>query len=112
MTTPLRMLTILVIACIGMLRTDAFADAPGPKARTSQPPEAWTRYWRMHNVSPPPPRNFKEGEFKGRVLNLTDGHLSDVNDRILGPVWFHTGGYNCSSDSPKVEASVCARLKL
>ena len=40
--------------------------------------EAWKSFWNSVNVDPPPPRDFLEGDFTGKILNLTGGRLSDA----------------------------------
>src|SRR3954471_16653788 len=37
----------------------------------------WQSFWASVNVSPPPPRDFLDGDRVPRIRNLTDGHLSD-----------------------------------
>jgi len=40
--------------------------------------DAWDEFWRARSVSPPPPKSFlKDETLPPRILNLTDGALSD-----------------------------------
>jgi hypothetical protein len=57
--------------------TAAAAAAVQPAAKQS-----WDAFWSSVHVMPPPPPDFLEGPpFRGDVLNLTDGRLSDAAAR-------------------------------
>jgi hypothetical protein len=51
----------------------------GVSAQRTKPqvPQNWDEFWSLHGVKPAPPRDFLEGAFNGRIVNLTDGRLSD-----------------------------------
>jgi hypothetical protein len=60
------------------LGASAFAAKP---AATPPAHEAWESFWRSVKVYPPPPRDFLEGRFDGKVVNLTQGRLKDETVR-------------------------------
>ena len=40
---------------------------------------SWDDYWRSIKVDPPPPRSFLDAPaFRGKILNLTTGRLTDA----------------------------------
>lgn len=46
---------------------------------TTAPKTSWASFWRTVKVDPPPPSDFLDGTtFRGKILNLTDGRLSDA----------------------------------
>ena len=47
----------------------------------STKPVSWDTYWASVKVSPPPPRNFLDASFSGRIDNLTNGQISDATAR-------------------------------
>lgn len=40
--------------------------------------DAWNTFWKSVNVDPAPPRDFLEGEFTGKILNLTEHRVDDA----------------------------------
>lgn len=50
--------------------------AAAPRAKPPVP-QNWDEFWTLRGVAPAPPRDFLEGNFNGRIVNLTDGRLSD-----------------------------------
>lgn len=51
--------------------------ACAPKDDTSARADPWESFWRSVKVEPAPRRDFLEGPFNGKILNLTDGRLPD-----------------------------------
>jgi hypothetical protein len=45
---------------------------------TAKPAPTWSEFWRQHGVDSPPPPDFLEGKYSGKILNLTGGKLSDA----------------------------------
>jgi len=44
-------------------------------------PAGWNAYWASVKVDPPPPKNFLDVSFSGRIDNLTNGQISDETAR-------------------------------
>ena len=61
------------------LSVSAFAAKPAPIPPVG---DAWESFWRSVKVYPPPPRDFLEGSYNGRIVNLTQGRLSDETVRV------------------------------
>jgi hypothetical protein len=51
--------------------------ACAPKEDTSARGDPWEAFWHSVKVEPAPRRDFLEGPFNGKILNLTDGRLPD-----------------------------------
>jgi hypothetical protein len=70
----MRKLLLVTIAAAVMV---PLAWSGAAKRATPQVAHNWEEFWTLRGVAPPPPRDFLEGGFNGRILNLTDGRLSD-----------------------------------
>jgi hypothetical protein len=53
----------------------SFADSPKVDAAS------WRSFWLSVNVEPPPPRDFLDAKFTGRIDNLTHGQIPDATAR-------------------------------
>lgn len=71
-TATLPTLAALLMSLTG---ADVRADQPRPDAAS------WRSFWLSVNVEPPPPRDFLDAKFTGRIDNLTDGKISDATAR-------------------------------
>ena len=77
----MRKLLLHVVAATFTAAPLAWSSVSQPDA-APQPVPNWDAYWLERGVRPPPPRNFLEGEFNGKLLNLTEGRLSDATVRM------------------------------
>jgi hypothetical protein len=66
------MLTALLVSLAGTQ-----VSAEQPRLDT----ESWRSFWLSMNVEPPPPRNFLDAKFTGRIDNLTGGQITDATAR-------------------------------
>jgi hypothetical protein len=64
---------LIFLAAANALGSDSSPDAPRPLG--------WQSFWSSVGVNPPPPRNFLDVKYTGRIDNLTDGKLSDATVR-------------------------------
>lgn len=72
----LRRLASFILAIA--LGTAAFAAKPAPSPSAGN---TWEAFWRSVKVYPPPPRDFLEGTYSGKISNLTQGKLDDQTVR-------------------------------
>jgi hypothetical protein len=63
------------------LAVSVFSAGAAELKPTADVPLSWKAFWASVHVEPAPPRNFLDGEFDGRVDNLTNGKLSDATVR-------------------------------
>jgi hypothetical protein len=57
------------------------ACSPADKAPVAAASASWDAYWASVKVDPPPPKNFLDVDYSGRIENLTDGKISDETAR-------------------------------
>jgi hypothetical protein len=75
------------LATLGLLLMSGVSGATGIWPDLV-PPKDWKAFWASVHVDPPPPENFLEFDYKGRIDNLTGGRLSDETVRrwVLGDI--------------------------
>lgn len=68
--------SVCVLAALVCVASAASDLKPTPRTADN-----WAAFWASVKIDPPPPRNFLDVSFSGRVDNLTDGKISNETAR-------------------------------